>query len=188
MYAPYLGRAGGQGGGKWYEDHADLYPGLPPGIDTTKPFGFHPQNPWPDALVLDADEQASVSSAVSAYNVTIDAMAAAHGAFVVDFKTFFDGVKLNGYNIAGQKLTVDYVSGGIFSLDGVHPSSRGYAMIANQFIQVMNEKLGTSVPYVDFSTIPGIPAPLARLAGRGGMPSIPNEAFRDLGWLWGGKR
>ena len=31
------------------------------GIDTTKPFGFHPQNPFPDALVLDAGEQATAA-------------------------------------------------------------------------------------------------------------------------------
>lgn len=186
LYAAYLGAVGGQGGGKWYEDNH--YPSLPPGIDTTKAFGFHPQNPWPDALILDADEQTTVSNAISAYNIAINAVAASHGAFVVDFKTFFDGVKLNGYNVAGQKLTVDYISGGIFSLDGVHPSSRGYAMIANQFIKVMNDKLDTGVPYVDVSAIPGIPAPLGKVVGGGGIPVIPYEAFRSFDWLWGSDR
>ena len=184
-YASLLGRVGGQGAGKWYQDNG--YPGLPPGIDTTMPFGFHPLNPWPDALVLDADEQATVASAVGAYNTTISTLAASHGALVVDFKTFLDGVRRNGYFTGGQEFTVAYVSGGIFSLDGVHPSSRGYAIIANQFIKVMNEQLGTGIPFVDVSTIPGIPAPIGKIAEGPGMPVIPFDAFRDFDWLWGGR-
>ena len=44
----------GQSTGKFYRDYH--FPALPAGIDTTQPFGFHPQNPFPNAFVLDADE------------------------------------------------------------------------------------------------------------------------------------
>ena len=44
----------GQPTGKFYRDFH--FPALPVGIDTTQPFGFHPQNPFPNAFVLDADE------------------------------------------------------------------------------------------------------------------------------------
>ena len=46
-------------------------PGLPAGIDTTKPFGFHPQNPFPNALVLDADEITIANNAVNDFNSII---------------------------------------------------------------------------------------------------------------------
>jgi lysophospholipase L1-like esterase len=39
------------------------------------------------------------------------------------------GVAGNNYNV-----TSTYVTGGGFSLDGVHPSPRGYGLIANKFI------------------------------------------------------
>ncbi len=44
--------------------------------------------------------------------------------------------------IDGLKFTNDYVEGGIFSLDGVHPPARGRQLIANQFIKVINSKFG----------------------------------------------
>ncbi len=71
-YAPLLG----QPTGKWYRDVAaslgvPVAAVIPAGVDTTKPFGFHPQNPWPDALTLDQGEQSIVRNAVSAYNSTI---------------------------------------------------------------------------------------------------------------------
>ncbi len=49
----------------------------------------------------------------------------ANGAAVVDFYTFFNNVAANGYSLAGETYTTAYVEGGLFSLDGVHPSSRG---------------------------------------------------------------
>jgi hypothetical protein len=154
-----------------------------PGIDTTKPFGFHPQNPWPDALVLDADEVVVASTAVAAFNQTIATVAAAKGAVLVDINGFFAGVKRNGYSWAGQKFTADYVSGGLFSLDGVHPSSRGAGVVANQFIKAMNAGFGTSVTFVDLASIPGIPAPVAKAGNP--FPVIAPEAFDELQKLWG---
>jgi hypothetical protein len=82
--------------------------------------------------------------------------------------------------------TADYISGGLFSLDGVHPSSRGYAIVANQFISILNSKYGTSIPYVSLSTIPGIPMPLGKYAaGSKIAPSISLEAWKSFDALWG---
>lgn len=35
---------------------------------------------------------------------------------------------------------------GIYSEDGIHPNSRGYAFIANIFIDAINAKFGATVP------------------------------------------
>lgn len=165
----------GQPTGKFYRDKGLS---IPAGIDTTKPFGFHPQNPWPDALVLDAAEQTTAGDAVAAFNTTIATVAAAKGAGLVDINTFFRNVKANGLvTTAGLKFTADYISGGLFSLDGVHPSSRGAGVIANEFIKVINSKFGASIPLVDVSVIPGIPAPVAKADG---FPVIPPDAFRNM--------
>ena len=167
----------GHPSGKWYRDNGVA---LPAGIDTTKPFGLHPQNPWPDALMLDADEQAVAAGAVSAFNGIIASQASVNGAAVVDINLFFTGIKANGLLVSGQEFTADYVSGGLFSLDGVHPSSRGQAVVANEFLRVINGKFGTSIPMVDVGTVPGIPSPLAK--GAAGLQVDPSlyQTMQDL--------
>jgi lysophospholipase L1-like esterase len=167
--------------GKWYRDHS--YPALPPGIDTTKPFGLHPQNPWPDALVLDVTEQATAGASVQAFNTAIAGVAATNKAVVVDINGFFTGVKANGYHTSGMVFTADYISGGLFSFDGVHPSSQGSGVVANQFILAMNSSYGWSIPLVDVSALPALAVPLSK--GGKVSPVIPEDAFSQLEMLWG---
>lgn len=178
-YASYIGLPSGL----WYK--ANKYPALPAGIDTTKPFGLHPQNPFPNALVLDADEQAICANAISSFNSTIASVASANGAAIVDFYSFFNNIAQKGYSIAGETFSTAYVTGGLFSLDGVHPSSRGYAVVANEYIKAFNAKYGASIPLVDISQIPGIPAPLGKFASAGGFPILPPDAFRDYQRMFG---
>lgn len=178
-YASLLGHPTGQ----WYRDK-----GIPVAapIDTTKPFGLDPRNPWPDALVLDAGEQLTAGSAVSSFNITIAAVAGARNAALVDINGFFNIIRVQGFYSGGEKFTADYLSGGLFSLDGVHPSSRGQGVVANEFIKVMNARFAMSIPLVDISTIPGIPTPVSKSAQGGKVyPVIPYSAFKDFNMLFG---
>jgi hypothetical protein len=52
-------------------------------------------------------------------------------------------------------FTTEFVFGGLFSLDGVHPSSQGYAIVANEFIEVINEKFSAEIPLVNVASVPG---------------------------------
>jgi lysophospholipase L1-like esterase len=181
-YASYLG----QPTGLFYRANGIPYSAVSAlGIDTTKPFGLDPRNPWPNALVLDATEQTSCANAISAFNATIATVAAANGAAVIDFFAFFNNVAKSGYAIAGETYSTAYVSGGLFSLDGVHPSSRGYGIVANEYIKVMNSKFGMSIPLVDISQIPGIPAPLGKISSQDGLPVLPADAFKDFQRMFG---
>jgi lysophospholipase L1-like esterase len=153
-------------------------------LDTTKPFGFHPQNPWPDALILDADEIASATNAVNSFNSIIASAAASHGAAMVDFNGFFNNIKANGIVISGEKYTADYISGDIFSLDGIHPSDRGYGLVANEYIKVINASFKMNVPLVNISALPKLSAPLYK-AGNGKInPVLPFGAFNSLDLLF----
>ena len=155
------------------------------GIITKFPFGLHPYNPFPNSLVLDSVEQVMAANAIDAFNASIKAVALADTAEVFDAFSFFNTVKASGYSIAGEKYTADYISGGLFSLDGVHPSSRGYAIIANQYITIMNTRFGMSIPFVNLSNIPGIPSPLGKYAaGSHIVPSISPEAWKSFDALW----
>jgi len=181
-YAPYLG----QPTGLFYRANGIPYAAVKAlGIDTTKPFGFHPQNPWPNALILDADEQTNCTNAIAAFNATIATVAAANGAAVVDFFDFFNNVGKNGYSVAGETYSTAYITGALFSLDGVHPSSRGYGVVANEYIKVMNSKFGMSIPLVDISQIPGIPAPLGKISTQNGLPVLPANAIKDFQRMFG---
>ncbi|HEY6952193.1 MAG TPA: SGNH/GDSL hydrolase family protein [Bacteroidota bacterium] len=183
-YAELLGQPTGQ----WYRDiaaanHVPLAAVIPPQIDTTKPFGFHPQNPWPNALALDSTEQAMAEAAINSFNTTISTVAASKGAVLFDANALLVELNTSGYNADGSLLTSEYIAGGAFSLDGIHPSDRGYGVVANEIIKVMNSRFGMSVPLVDINSLPGIPAPLSKVSPDR-VPVISYSAFKDFDWLF----
>jgi hypothetical protein len=144
--------------GKWYSDNH--YPGLPAGIDTTKPFGLHPQNPWPDALILDPSEIQIAETATNAFNQTISSVASAKGFGLVDINNVFKSIFLasitsGGGMYYGAELSTMFISGGLFSLDGVHPTSRGQGLLANEFLKVINTKFGSNFPLLNLGNMPG---------------------------------
>jgi lysophospholipase L1-like esterase len=49
---------------------------------------------------------------------------------------------------------------GAFSEDGVHPNSRGYAYMANIFIDAINAKFGATVPHASLADYSGVGLPL----------------------------
>jgi lysophospholipase L1-like esterase len=154
-YAPFLGAGGGQGGGRFYRDNSASFPTLPPGIDTTKPFGFHPQNPWPTALMLDDVETATASARVANFNQSIDSLARNRGIPVVNMNAVLRDLATRGRYVPGiGTFSTAYITGGAFSYDGVHPSSRGAVMMANEFIKVINATYGATIPPIDYGPVP----------------------------------
>ncbi len=110
--------------------------------------------PLADNWVLSKDEVAEVKTAVDAYNASIQALADAKGLAVVDANALLTELFNNGIPYENYVLKSDYVFGGAFSLDGVHPTSRGYALIANEFIREINEKYGSTLPTVKLTNYP----------------------------------
>ncbi len=152
VYAPLIGKPTGQ----FYRDNH--YPALPPGIDTTKPFGLHPQNPWPDALTLDPSEISTVVTTTADYNNSIATLASKFGFGLVDINSIFNGIRAKdftgGVYYNGVHFTTTYITGGLFGLDGIHPTDQGQAIIANEFIKVINAKFNAHIPEIDVSAIP----------------------------------
>jgi hypothetical protein len=54
--------------------------------------------------------------------------------------------------VPGRSLNNGHL-GGLFTLDGIHPTNTAYAILANQFIATMNTNLHTSIPQVDVNQI-----------------------------------
>lgn len=111
-------------------------------------YGLHPDRPLADNEWLTREEVAMIADATAAINLEIrtaaDARANVH---LVDMNAFFRDVAENGYRFdgAGTLYTADFATGGLFSLDGVHPSPRGHRVIANRVIQALNQIKGTSL-------------------------------------------
>lgn len=192
-YAGYIGAGAGMNnvqGGKFYRDIAKannvpVAAVIPAGVDTTKPFGMHPQNPWPNALTLDSSEIAKANKAVSDFNGAIKSIAAAHGAAVVDFNAVFDEINKNGIVVSGVKYTSAYITGGLFSLDGVHPSNRGAGVLANEFIKTMNKAFGTNVTTLDISKLPALEIPLGKYMTSDTMlPKVAPQSWSHFLSLW----
>ena len=107
--------------------------------------------PLLDKHVLIASEVAEVQVATDAYNVTIAATAEAKGLAFVDAKEAMTQLATTGVPFGNYQMTAAYFSGGAFSLDGVHPSPRGYAFIANLFVDAINKKYGATLRTVDLA-------------------------------------
>ena len=105
--------------------------------------------PLADKWVLSKDEIAEVKVATDAYNVTIKAVADAKGLAFVDTKAIMAQLSSTGITSNYFTLNSTYVTGGAFSLDGVHPSPRGYALIANAFSAAINTTYSSTFPMVD---------------------------------------
>ena len=105
--------------------------------------------PLGDNFNLDEDEQASVTAAQTSYNATIASLAAANGLALVDARSALQQVAQGGVAFNGGFLTSTYASGGAFSLDGVHPTPRGYAFTANFIIDTINTTYGSALPKVN---------------------------------------
>jgi lysophospholipase L1-like esterase len=105
--------------------------------------------PLPDQAFLSASEIAVAQQAVSDFNEAIKTICAAKGVPVVDVNAFLADVKKDGYHYGGFTFTSNLVTGGLFSLDGIHPSNAGHAIIANHFIDTINENFNATVPHVN---------------------------------------
>lgn len=105
--------------------------------------------PMPDSTTLTASETAMVKTATDAYNASIQSIATAKGLAFVDANSVLNQVANGGLSANGFSVTSTYVTGGGFSLDGVHPSPRGYALIANKFLEAINATYGSNLKGVD---------------------------------------
>jgi len=136
-----------------------------PLIQTVPFYGFPPPAPpLPDSLVITVAERAAIESAVSGYNTVIAQQSQARGAALVDEFGLFDRLNRDGFVLGGTTYRTDYISGGLFSFDGVHPSALGSGILANAFITAINSRFGARIPVVDLSPLTN--SQMALAAGR----------------------
>jgi len=105
--------------------------------------------PLQDQYTLTVNEQAMVSQAQKAYNQTIGALAMANDLILIDAEAILNKIADDGIAYDSGVLTSTFATGGAFSLDGIHPTPRGYAYIANMMIAEINKKYNATIPKVN---------------------------------------
>lgn len=120
--------------------------------------------PLADNWVLLPSEQAEVAQATAGFNATISNAANQAGLAFVDANTLLNQLANGGITTGNYTLNSSLVFGGAFSLDGVHPTARGYALIANEFMRAIDANYGSnfneSGNFVDVGDYPTNYSPL----------------------------
>ena len=107
--------------------------------------------PLTDSGFLSAAEVTQVQTTVEQYNTAISQEVSTAGGILVDLHSYFQTLQ-SGITINNYKATTAFL-GGLFSLDGMHPTNTGYALIANQYIDALNSSAKTNIAEVDVSTV-----------------------------------
>jgi hypothetical protein len=123
--------------------------GQPTGPGAPFPYGVHPNNPIESRFVLDKDEVALVRDFTSSFNTSIKTLANAKGLAIFDAFEYLNSLKGTGRVIDGVTLNTSYIQGKVFSLDGVHLTPMGYAVVANEMMTQINLKYGSTLPRVN---------------------------------------
>ena len=102
-------------------------------------------NPLADKWVLLPSEQDEIKVATDAYNATIANVASSNpNVALVDLNGILQKASTTGITANGFTLTTKLVLGGAFSLDGVHLTARGYAFMANEFLEAIDASFGSN--------------------------------------------
>ena len=105
--------------------------------------------PLLDTDVLIKDEVDSLESVRMAYNMIIKDQADASSEILFfDAAALLDELNATGLSYGSGGISSAFIQGGGFSLDGIHPTARGYAVIANEILKVINEGFDAYIPPV----------------------------------------
>ncbi|KAA1245284.1 G-D-S-L family lipolytic protein [Aquimarina sp. RZ0] len=112
--------------------------------------------PLADKWVLTPEEQQEITTATQQFNTIISDAVQQAGLAFVDANALLVEVSDGGLVFDEFLLQDDLVFGGLFSLDGVHPTARGYAFLANKAMEAINTTYGANLPMVkavDYPTL-----------------------------------
>ena len=121
--------------------------------------------PLADQYVLIPSEIAAINAARTSFNTTVKAVADANPTRLAfaDINAALNGLitaRAAVYNSVTITPNINPPTG-IYSEDGVHPNSRGYAFLSRVFIQAINDKFTSTVPLTNLSKYKatGLPIP-----------------------------
>ncbi len=131
--------------------------GMP--TDSLRCAGWGTQKPIANQFILTESEIQNVNIATNNYNGLIISLAKQYNLAFVDFHNIMQNIDMNGVTEDGIHFTTKFITGKLFSLDGVHLTPQGNALVANYFIAAINKKYGSQIPMVTVSDYPSIKMP-----------------------------
>jgi hypothetical protein len=109
----------------------------------------------PQQYVITTEELQQIKSATTRFNDIIYAASVRNNLAFIDMYSYMGtlqaGITYNGINYNAQ-----YITGGAFSLDGVHLTPRGYAIVANKIIEGINKQYHSTITAIDVNKYHGI--------------------------------
>ena len=147
---------------------------IPGGTGQPLPHGsFEPPATVHVGVLLDPDDVSAIASHTAGFNSAIADSTTAHGAVLIDANAAFAELARHGFTLGGITVTTKFITGGIFSYDGVHPSAIGYGIVAQAFVRTLNAAKGTNIPEPNFSSIfftPNVYSPAGNVIVQDGGP------------------
>jgi lysophospholipase L1-like esterase len=128
--------------------------GIPPQLAQQPPFNQLPNagKPLDDTDVLTPTEIAAIRTRAEEFNGVIQQAASQRDIPVADIRGLFDRfAATNGYNVGPFRFGREYITGGIFSLDGFHLTDIGYMLFANEYIRTINDAYDENIPVASLS-------------------------------------
>jgi hypothetical protein len=105
--------------------------------------------PKPDELILTQEEIGNIMEYTGLYNDIIEGYASSNIG-ILDMDLIYEMIQ-SGAFMDGVEVDGGFIQGGVFSLDAIHLTPRGYAIVANSLIRAINQKFGSSIPPVNIS-------------------------------------
>ena len=110
--------------------------------------------PLEDKWVLLPTEQLEIKNATDGYNTVIKNVATSKGLAFVDANALMNQVASTGIRFGTFSMNASLVTGGTFSLDGVHLTARGNALAANKFLEAISATYGSKFTMYTPETFP----------------------------------
>jgi len=123
-------------------------------LDSIKCGGWGGKKPISQNYYLSEEKITNIKNAVLSYNASIKAASEQYNIALLDVNKYLSDAK-SGIVVDGIHLNTEFITGGIFSLDGIHLSARGNVIVANFFIEAINAKYNAQIPLINISDFPG---------------------------------
>jgi lysophospholipase L1-like esterase len=100
-------------------------------------------------VLLYSDEINAITSRTQEINTRIAAIGTEMGIPVLDINGIFRDAAEDGLVFGGVDFNAEFLTGGLFSFDGVHLTNLGYAIVANEMVKAVDIYWNLDIPQVD---------------------------------------
>ncbi|TVQ19024.1 MAG: hypothetical protein EA361_01025, partial [Bacteroidetes bacterium] len=114
--------------------------------------------PLPESFYLSKSQVMLIKERTAQFNTVIKQTASEFNLSFLDMYSLFENTT-DGITFDGITFTNTFISGGLYSLDGISLTRRGNAIVANAFIEAINKKYDSTIPMISITQFQGIEYP-----------------------------